>query len=49
MINFKHYDPDLEKRLNHYLADHLEYSTQTAFIKKAIIEKLDREEKTSQK
>ena len=50
MINFKHEDPDLEKRLGYFLVEHQkEYPTQAKFIKQAIIEKLDREEKPSKK
>jgi hypothetical protein len=46
MINFKHEDSSLEKRLGYFLTDHpKEYPTQASFIKQAIIEKLDREEK----
>lgn len=49
MINFKHEDPGLEKRLGHFLVEHPEFPTQASFIKQAIIEKLDREEKPSNK
>lgn len=47
MINFKHEDPELERRLGYFLVDHKEYPTQAAFIKQAIIEKLDKEERAS--
>jgi predicted transcriptional regulator len=38
-------DPELKKRLRHFLADHCDkYKTQEVFIVQAIKDKLDREE-----
>ena len=50
MLNIRHENPELEKRLKHFVIDHPEdYPTVTAFIVEAALEKLEKEEKKSAK
>ena len=50
MLSIRHDNPELEKKLKHFIIDHPEdYPTITAFVIEAVIEKLEREKKKSAK